>query len=555
MPPTLASLVHHSALKLTVRAGEDRLDVPVRWAHVSELADPVPYMEGGELLLITALKLDADDPDTMRRYVKRLAGAGVVGIGFAVGVNYDEIPKALVDAAGEEGLPLLEVPRRTPFLAISKAVSAAIAADQYRAVTAGFAAQRELTKQALNDGPEGLLGALAGQVDGWAALYDASGAVVATAPDWAGRRAARLTPDVERLRERPAPASSVVGGEDRVELHSLGTGRRPRAALAVGTAGALGTAERYAVHSAIALLTLTTERSRSLHAAEQRIGAAVLGMLLAGEPDHARAVAGDLYGELLDAPFRLIIAESVSASAGRAHADGHARVGTAAPSKTAVAVPGVNGDPLGGLAEVVESAAARSGESVLVVPDGERLVVLAVDGGAAVAACGDYAVVLESARAVPREQPAGASGDDAELVVGLSAPAGPIAARAAYKQAEQALSVARRRGRFLVEHEELGAGSVLPLLADDAVRAFADGLLRALHEHDATGRGDLVASLRAWLSRHGQWDAAAADLGVHRHTLRYRMRRVEEILGRSLDDPDVRMELWLALKATTATGE
>ena len=92
---------------------------------------------------------------------------------------------------------------------------------------------------------------------------------------------------------------------------------------------------------------------------------------------------------------------------------------------------------------------------------------------------------------------------------------------------------------------------MLPLLADDAVRAFADGLLRALRDHDATGRGDLVASLRAWLSRHGQWDAAAADLGVHRHTLRYRMRRVEEILGRSLDDPDVRMELWLALKATS----
>ncbi|NEA48574.1 PucR family transcriptional regulator ligand-binding domain-containing protein, partial [Streptomyces sp. SID10815] len=186
MPPTLASLVHHSALKLTVRAGGDRLNVPVRWAHVSELADPVPYMEGGELLLITALKLDAADPEAMRRYVKRLVGAGVVGLGFAVGVNYDEVPAALVEAAEAEGLPLLEVPRRTPFLAISKAVSAAIAADQYRAVTAGFAAQRELTRQALISGPEGLLAALAAQVDGWAALYDASGAVVATAPEWAG---------------------------------------------------------------------------------------------------------------------------------------------------------------------------------------------------------------------------------------------------------------------------------------------------------------------------------------------------------------------------------
>ncbi|MER5913755.1 PucR family transcriptional regulator [Streptomyces sp. NPDC001982] len=552
MPPTLASLVHHSALKLTVRAGEDRLDVPVRWAHVSELADPVPYMEGGELLLITALKLDAEDPEAMSRYVKRLVGAGVVGLGFAVGVNYDEIPKALVDAAEQEGLPLIEVPRRTPFLAISKAVSAAIAADQYRAVTAGFAAQRELTRQALNAGPEGVLAALATQVDGWAALYDASGAVVATAPEWAGRRAARLTADVERLRDRPAPASSVVGGpgtpenDDRVELHSLGTGRRPRAALAVGTAAALGTAERYAVHSAIALLTLTTERSRSLHEAEQRVGAAVLRMLLAGEPDHARAVAGDLYGGLLDAPFRMIVAEPVSA---RAHAEAHARVAAGRPGTAASpTATDSDGDRLGGLAENVESAAARSGEAVLVVPDGERLVVLAGDGRAAVAAAVEYAGALEAARSVPEQ----AGVDEDELVVGVSAPAGPIAAAAAYKQAEQALSVARRRGRVLVQHDQLAAGSVLPLLADDAVKAFADGLLRPLYEHDATGRGDLVASLRAWLSRHGQWDAAAADLGVHRHTLRYRMRRVEEILGRSLDDPDVRMELWLALKATSA---
>ncbi|MFJ9105332.1 PucR family transcriptional regulator [Streptomyces sp. NPDC102405] len=551
MPPTLASLVHHSALKLTVRAGEDRLDVPVRWAHVSELADPVPYMEGGELLLITALKLEAEDPEAMRRYVKRLAGAGVVGLGFAVGVNYDDIPVALVEAARDEGLPLLEVPRRTPFLAISKAVSAAIAADQYRSVTAGFAAQRELTKQALTGGPEGLLAALASQVDGWAALYDASGAVVATAPEWAGRRAARLTADVERLRERPAPASSVVGGpgtsdnDDRVELHSLGTGRRPRSALAVGTAAALGTAERYAVHSAIALLTLTTERSRSLQAAEQRIGAAVLRMLLAGEPEHARTVAGDLYGGLLDAPFRLIVAETVAVSSVRIAADAPARVPSAAGLAAAA---GAIGDPLEALTEVVESAAARSGEALLVVPERERLVVLAADGGAAVTACGEYTVALEAART---GEQAGA-GDEDELVVGVSAPVGPIAAAAAYKQAEQALSVARRRGRVYVEHEQLASGSVLPLLADDAVRAFADGLLRPLYEHDATGRGDLVASLRAWLSRHGQWDAAAADLGVHRHTLRYRMRRVEEILGRSLDDPDVRMELWLALKATTS---
>ncbi|MGP3981204.1 PucR family transcriptional regulator [Streptomyces sp. KR80] len=540
MAPTLASLVHHSALKLGVRAGKDRLETEVRWAHVSELDDPVPYMEGGELLLTTAMKLDAEDVDAMRRYVRRLVDAGVVGLGFAVGVNYEDVPQALVDAAAEEGLPLLEVPRRTPFIAISKAVSAAIAADQYRAVTAGFEAQRELTRAALSaEGPAALLARLATHVDGWAALYDASGAVVAAAPEWAARRAARLTADVERLRERPTPASAVVGGtddrEDRVELQSLGTGRRARAVLAVGTGGPPGTAERYAVHSAIALLTLTTERSRALQQAEKRLGAAVLRMLLAGQPDHARTVAGPLYGGLLDAPFRVLVAEPAQGPAPAA-ADGDGDGDSAR-------------EALGALEDTLESAAARSGEALLVVPDGERLVVLAPDGGATVSACAGVAEGRRGTAARTAEK--SRTAEESDVVIGLSAPAGPIGAAGAYRQAEQALSVARRRGRALVEHEQVAAGSVLPLLADEAVRAFADGMLRALHEHDATGRGDLVASLRAWLSRHGQWDAAAADLGVHRHTLRYRMRRVEEILGRSLDDPDVRMELWLALKATS----
>ncbi|MGW5698902.1 PucR family transcriptional regulator ligand-binding domain-containing protein, partial [Streptomyces asiaticus] len=199
MPPTLASLVRHPGLKLSVLAGEDRLETPVRWAHVSELADPVPYMEGGELLLITAMQIEADDPEEMSRYVRRLVGAGVVGLGFALGVNYAEVPPALATAAKEEGLPLLGVPRRTPFIAISKAVSAAIAADQYRAVTAGFEAQRELTRAAIGaEGPAALLARLAAHVDGWAALYDVSGAVVGAAPDWAARRAT-------------GPASGVTG--------------------------------------------------------------------------------------------------------------------------------------------------------------------------------------------------------------------------------------------------------------------------------------------------------------------------------------------------------
>ncbi|MGX1851332.1 PucR family transcriptional regulator ligand-binding domain-containing protein, partial [Streptomyces sp. NPDC055299] len=427
MPHTLASLVNHTALKLTVLAGEEQLHVPVRWAHASELIDPVPYMEGGELLLITALKLDAEDAEATRSYVRRIARAGVVGLGFAVGVNYEGVPQALVEAAREQGLPLLGVPRKTPFIAISKAVSAAVAADQYRAVTAGFEAQRELTRAALGaEGPAELLARLAAHLDGWAALYDASGAVMAAAPDWAARRAARLAEDVGRLRERPAPASSVVSdtdGDDRVELQSLGTGRRARGVLAVGTAAPLGTAERFAVHSAVALLTLTTERSRALQDAEARLGAAVLKMLLAGEPDHARAVAGRLYGGLLDAPFRVVVAEPVPAE-------------EQAPAAGGAVVPG----SLDALADAMDSAAARTGEALLAVPDGGRLIVLVADGGAAAAACAAHAAEAESragsraesragARPPARRRPRGGGGAPRRPVaLGQDPPPGPLAA-------------------------------------------------------------------------------------------------------------------------------
>ncbi|MGW5351680.1 PucR family transcriptional regulator [Streptomyces sp. NPDC004031] len=514
MPLTLASLAQHSALKLTVLTGGDRLDTEVRWVHTSELDDPGPYLEGGELLLTTGLALDVGDPESLRGYVRRLTGARVVGLGFGVGVGHDTVPDALVEAAAQAGLPLLEVPRRTPFIAISKTVSAALAADRYKAVTAGFEAQRDLTRAALApDGPTALLARLAGHLDGWAALYDASGAVLAAAPEWAGKRAARLGADVERMREIQGPAGAAVAGpagcEDRVEIQSLGTARRPRGYLAVGTESRLDTSARYVVNAAVALLTLSLEQSRTLQEAHVRLAAAVLRMLLAGEAGHARSTAGDLYGALLDHPVRVMVAE---------------------PADDRLGI-----EALARLAEQVDATAARSGEPLLTVHDGARLLLLAAEDATVLAAAADLA-----------------EAEDA-LSAGLSAAVPPEEVPEAYRQAERALAVAVRRGRNLVEHGEVGAGSVVPLLAADAVRAFAEGLLRPLREHDATSRGDLVASLRAWLSHHGQWDAAAADLGVHRHTLRYRMRRVEEILGCSLDDPDVRMELWLALKTEEGT--
>ena len=82
--------------------------------------------------------------------------------------------------------------------------------------------------------------------------------------------------------------------------------------------------------------------------------------------------------------------------------------------------------------------------------------------------------------------------------------------------------------------------------------AFAESLLQPLTAHDELGRGDLVVSLRTWLAHHGQWDPSANALGIHRHTLRHRVDTVEQLLGRSLDSPGTRSELWLALELLDA---
>jgi PucR family transcriptional regulator, purine catabolism regulatory protein len=95
---------------------------------------------------------------------------------------------------------------------------------------------------------------------------------------------------------------------------------------------------------------------------------------------------------------------------------------------------------------------------------------------------------------------------------------------------------------------------VLPLVDGTAGRAFAEALLGPLLRHDRCGRGELVDSLRAWLAHHGQWDPAAAALGVHRHTLRNRITRAEALLGRDLGTADLRAELWLALRLLDAGG-
>jgi len=132
--------------------------------------------------------------------------------------------------------------------------------------------------------------------------------------------------------------------------------------------------------------------------------------------------------------------------------------------------------------------------------------------------------------------------------IGVSDPASYADLTNAFRQAPQGAEVGRHIGQEIPWCAEVASPGLLRLVAAEHAHAFAESLLGPLERHDATGRGDLVKSLGVWLAHHGQWDPSAAQLGVHRHTLRHRLRTVEQLLGRRLDSPDVRAELWLALR-------
>ena len=110
-----------------------------------------------------------------------------------------------------------------------------------------------------------------------------------------------------------------------------------------------------------------------------------------------------------------------------------------------------------------------------------------------------------------------------------------------------ALRCASGRGGF-VDAGRLGLSALLlETGTPGSLRRFAADVLHAVEEHEARYGGDLLATLRAWLSAGCSTAAAAGALVVHRNTVTYRLARIEQLAGRSLRDSRVRLELELAL--------
>jgi purine catabolism regulator len=486
MALTLAGLAAERPLGLRVLTGSDLPDVldrPIGWVHPTELTDPQAFLEGGELLLTTGLALDEQ---TAPAYVRRLVDAGVAGLGFGVGLSHDRVPDSLVATAAEVGLPVLEVPRKTPFIAITRAVSRAVAADEYATTVRIGRAQQELTRTAVGKGgPAGVLRKLAKLVDGWVLLFDRT-TVTEAAPASARAYGASLREELERLQ---TGTRVVALGDDEVVLQTLDTGARR--VLAVGTGAPLDTAGRHIVNTAVSVLSLALEQDRAQAAAREALRTGLVELLVGGQAELALRVLAATGGEPPESPWSVLV---------------------------------FLGQP-----------AAR--RKLLGALDGE---LFAARSGASVVAFGPASVVGPAAEAALRI---------GGLHGGVAGPVAPRDFAAGLEQAELAAQAAEAEDKILISAAEHTGRGLLSLIDPTVAQAFAHGVLAPLRRHDETGRGDLVGSLRCWLEHHGHWDVAAARLGVHRHTLRNRITKAQELLGRDLDSPGVRAELWVALQA------
>jgi purine catabolism regulator len=503
---TVGEILNVPGLALRLVAGRANADRPVRWVHISELEDPTPWLRGGELLLTTGAGVGTT-PAKQRAYLRRLSDASLAGLGFGLGFGHERVPKALVSAAEQAGFPLFEVPYPVPFIAITEAVFTRLLSEQYDVLQRAVDAEHVLTRAVMDGGGvEGIASSLAGVTGGWVLLLDLHGMPLAATSSTATQRASRVWEELHSSRPEGTGFSlTLVDRGHNVWIQPVGAQGRVEAFLAVGSSEPLSQVDRIVAGHALSLFAIELAKARAVAEAERR---------LRGDFFEALATGGLAAGEV---------------------ARGLARFGLPRDANVIVLVLETGGD-VTALAYAAEDHLSRAGDPYLV-------------------SAGDAEV-----RLLLREQPdldvrevrkalAERFGSE-DVRLGAGGPAIPVEAGRSLREARYALRVCRLEGWEAAGFEDLGTYRLLLSMTDpDALRAFADSLLGPLDDYDREHGGELQGSLRAFLQHNARWESAAAQLYVHRHTLRYRMRKVEELTGRDLSSSFDRMEFWLALRA------
>jgi purine catabolism regulator len=503
---TVGDILNVPGLALRLLAGEAGVSRPVRWVHISELEDPTPWLAGGEILLTTGAGVGAT-PARQRGYLQRLAEAGLAGLGFGLGFGFDKVPKPLVAAAEQAGFPLFEVPYPVPFIALTEAVFTRLLSEQYDMLQRAVDAEHVLTRAVMEGaGVEGIAASLARVTGGWVLLLDLHGIPLAATSSLAKQRAGRVWQELHTSRPEGIGFSlTLVDQGQHVWIQPVGAQGRVEAFLAVGASEPLSQVDRIVAGHALSLFAIELAKSRAVADAERRLQGDFFGALASGTLGTSEATRGlARFGFPREAPIAVLALET-------------------------------SGDA-GALAYAAEDHLSRAGGPYL-VSNGEREVHILLP------AAPDLDV--RSLREALAER--FGSGD---VRLGAGGSVAPAEAPRSLREARYALQVCRLEGWEAAGFEDLGTYRLLLTMADpDALRAFADSLLAPLDAYDRDHGGELQASLRAFLQHNARWEAAAGELFVHRHTLRYRMRKVEELTGRDLSSSFDRMEFWLALRA------
>jgi PucR family transcriptional regulator, purine catabolism regulatory protein len=552
---TVADLLAIDELALTLVAGKEGVSRPIRWAHVSELKDPTRFLRGGEVLLTTGLGMRGGRQG-QARYVEQLAEARLAALGLGLGFAFKTTPAAVVAAADRAGFPVFEVPFEVPFIAITEALFSRLVNEQYVLLQRAGTVQQTLSRLLLEGaGLDALLGAYARMTGTRALLFDLHGEVAAAAPGASAVLQPRAVwAEIQTLRPEGNEFSMSLSDE---------VGSRSLLPILVGgsTAGflVLHRQERpepfhqVVVHHLATAIALELAKAQAVARTERRLVGDFLDALLEGE------LSGDETRRRLRF-LGLGQSPGVAVLVARAAAPPERPLGAADGATEA-------------LRRLVEDRLSRKpGPYVASVHD--DLVVALFEAG-------DPAAARATAEAVAD----GVLARGVAARFGLGMPAtDPPALRRAYQEARFALAAAatvevpatamagaRRPGGFggpqggppmgrapvgrVASVEDLGSHRLLLALQEDAaLEALSRGLLAPLRAYDQRQHGDLVASLRTFLEHNGNWEAAARALGVHRHTLRYRIRRVAELTGRDLESAADRVEFWLALQAADVLG-
>jgi purine catabolism regulator len=126
----------------------------------------------------------------------------------------------------------------------------------------------------------------------------------------------------------------------------------------------------------------------------------------------------------------------------------------------------------------------------------------------------------------------------------------------AYDQARKAVLVGRRmRGPGAVAHfDSLGVHRLLSLVSDpEELRSFAAEVLRGLAA-ETTEANDLRNTLQVLLDTNCNVAETARSLHFHYNTLRYRIGKLESIVGPFTTDADLRLDIALALRVVQMRG-